>query len=97
MKGVVMVRRHRATGNPRGRPRKIPVDIEDRILRALARRVDPATGFVQPLWKKLAQEVGVSRSTLARQLAALRTRGAFDVVFVRTSPDQGITYYRLKP
>ena len=73
------------------------MDIEDRILRALASRVDPVTGLVRPFWKKLVQEVGVSRSTLARQLVALRTRGAFDVVFVRTSPDQGITYYRLKP
>ena len=91
-----MVRRHRATGNPRGRPRQIPVDIGDLILKALARRVDPETGLVQPLWKKLVQEVGVSRATLARQLAKLRTRGAFGVVFVRKDPDQGITYYRLK-
>ena len=92
-----MARRHRATGNPRGRPRQIPMDIDDLILKALARRVDPETGLVQPLWKKLAQEVGVSRSTLARQLAELRARGAFEVVFVRTDPDQGITYYRLTP
>lgn len=92
-----MVRRHRATGNPRGRPRKIPVDIGDRILKALASRVDPATGLVRPFWKKLVQEVGVSRATLARQLVALRARGAFDVIFVRKDPNQGITYYRLKP
>ena len=73
------------------------MDIGDLILKALARRVDPETGLVRPLWKKLAQEVGVSRSTLARQLAELRARGAFEVVFVRTDPDQGITYYRLAP
>ena len=92
-----MARRHRATGNPRGRPRQIPVDIGDRILKALESRVDPATGLVQPLWKKLAQEVGVSRATLARQLAGLKARGEFDVLFVRKDPNQGITYYRLKP
>ena len=91
-----MGRPHRATGKPRGRPRQIPVDIGDRILDALARRVDPVTGLVQPLWKKLAQEVGVSRATLARQLAELRARGAFDVVFVRNDPNDGTVYYRLK-
>ena len=73
------------------------MDIDDLILKALARRVDPETGLGQPLWKKLAQEVGVSRSTLARQLAELRARGAFEVVFVRMDSDQGITYYRLAP
>ena len=92
-----MTRRHRATGNPRGRPRQIPVDIGDRILKALACRVDPATGLVRPFWKKLAQEVGVSRATLARQLAELKARGAFDVVLTRKEPDQVTTYYRLKP
>ena len=92
-----MTRRHRATGNPRGRPRQIPVDIGDRILKALACRVDPATGLVRPFWKKLAQEVGVSRATLARQLAGLKARGAFDVVLIRNDPDQVITCYRLKP
>ena len=92
-----MARRHRATGNPRGRPRQIPVDIGDLILKALARRVDPETGLVQPLWRKLAKEVGVSRATLARQLAELKRRGAFDVVLTRKDPDQVITYYRLKP
>ena len=30
-----MNKKHRATGNPRGRPSKLPFDIEDRVLQAL--------------------------------------------------------------
>ena len=91
-----MGRVHRATGNPRGRPSRLPWNFGQKILDALKRREDPETGLVRPLWAQLARELGVSRSTLARQLAKLRASGAYEVVTdsVRTEPV--VVYYRLK-
>ena len=87
---------HRATGNPRGRPPKIPFDFGQRIMENFRRRVDPKTGLVRPLTARMARELGVSRSTVSRQLRGLRQCGAFETVDVRISPKQLITYYRLK-
>ena len=87
---------HRATGNPRGRPPKIPFDFGQRIMENLRRRIDPKTGLVRPLTARMARELGVSRSTVSRQLRGLRQCGAFEAVDVRVGPNQLITYYRLK-
>ena len=86
---------HRATGNPRGRPSKLPFNFGQMILEALRRRVDPATGLVRPLWKQLARELGVSRSTIARQMVELRESGAYEFVTVKVSPKLSVVYYRL--
>ena len=91
-----MGRAYRATGNPRGRPPKIPFDFGQRIMENLRRRVDPKTGLVRPLTAPMAREHGVSRSTVSRQLRGLRQCGAFETVDVRISPKQLTTYYRLK-
>ena len=45
---------HRATGNPRGRPSKLPLDFENQILEAIRRRIDPKTGLAWPDWKGIA-------------------------------------------
>ena len=87
---------HRATGNPRGRPPKIPFDFGQRIMENLQRRVDPKTGLVRPLTAHMARELGVCRSTVSRELRGLRQCGAFEVVDVRVNPKQLTTYYRLK-
>ena len=87
---------HRATGNPRGRPPKIPFDFGRRIMENLRQRVDPKTGLVQPLTACMARQLGVSRSTVSRELRALRQRGALEIVYVRTNPKQLAIYYRLK-
>ena len=50
--------KHRATGNPRGRPPKIPFDFGQRIMENLRGRIDPKTGLVRPLWKQMARELG---------------------------------------
>ena len=91
-----MGRAHRATGNPRGRPPKIPFDFGQCIMENLRRRVDPKTGLVRPLTARMARELGVSRSTVSRQLRGLRECGAFETVDVRVGPNQLTTYYRLK-
>ena len=91
-----MGRSHRATGNPRGRPPKIPFDFGQRIMENLRRRVDPKSGLVRPFTAHMARELGVSRSTISRELRSLRECGAFETVDVRVSPKQVTTYYRLK-
>ena len=40
--------KHRATGNPRGRPPKLPFDFGEGILASFRSRVDPATCLVRP-------------------------------------------------
>ena len=91
-----MGKAHRATGNPRGRPPKIPFDFGQRIMENLQRRVDPKTGLVRPLTAQMAQELGVSRSTISRQLRNLREYGAVELVYVREDPKMLTIYYRLK-
>ena len=88
--------KHRATGNPRGRPPRIPFDFGQRIMENLRGRVDPKTGLVRPLWKQMARELGVSRSTIARQMAELYADGAYERVSIKVSPKVSICYYRLK-
>lgn len=59
------------------------------ILASLLRRIDHNTGLVSPEWRKLAQEFGVSFSTVGRQLAKLHKRGFIKRVYVDDA-----TYYR---
>ena len=61
-----MIKPHRATGNPRGRPRVLPIDLDMQILESLKRRVDPTTGLVKPDWMGLAREFNTSRATIGR-------------------------------
>ena len=56
-----MGKAHRATGNPRGRPSRLPLDFNQQILNALKRRIDPRTGLARPDWKGIADNK--SRST----------------------------------
>ena len=49
---------HRATGNPRGRPPKLPFDFGLRIMENLRRRVDPKTGLVKPFTACMARRLG---------------------------------------
>ena len=87
---------HRATGNPRGRPPKIPFDFGKRIMENLRRRVDPKTGLVRPFTAHMARELGVSRSSVSRELRSLREYGSIEHVYVRESPKTLTIYYRLK-
>ena len=87
---------HRATGNPRGRPPKVPFDFGQRIMENLRRRVDPKTGLVRPFTAHMARELGVSRSTISRELRSLRQCGAYEIVDVRVNPKKLVIHYRLK-
>ncbi len=87
---------HRATGNPRGRPSRLPLDFDQRILAAIRRRIDPKDGLASPDWKGIARELGVSRSTIARRMVEIRDSGAVESVFIRKAPKITIIRYRLK-
>ena len=91
-----MGKAHRATGNPRGRPPKIPFEFGQRILENLRGRVDPKTGLVRPRWKQMARELGVSRSTIARRMVGLYASGVYERIYVKVSPKVTVCYYRLK-
>ena len=95
-KGKHMAKPHRATGRPRGRPPKISFDFGQRIMENLRQRVDSETGLVRPRWKQMARELGVSRSTIARQMAELYANGAYERIYVKVNPRVTICYYRLK-
>ena len=48
------------------------------------------------MWKQMARELGVSRSTIARRMAGLYASGAYERIYVKVSPRVTICYYRLK-
>ena len=87
--------KHRATGNPRGRPPKIPWNLDYLILESLRRRINPKTGLVKPNWRGMAREFGVSRSTIARQMVFVYASGAIERVYVPITPKVSRAYYRL--
>ena len=62
----------------------------------LRQRVDPKTSLVRPFTAHMARELGVSRSTVSRELRGLRQLGAFEIVYERVGPKQLVIYYRLK-
>lgn len=90
-----MGKAHRATGNPKGRPSKIPHDLGLKILESLRRRVDPATGLVRPRWRFMAKELGVSRSTISREMIELYASGAYERIYTKVGKIS-VCYYRLK-
>lgn len=87
---------HRATGNPRGRPVSLPQDLDTKIYKLLKSRVDPTTGLIKPDWKGMARELGVSRSTIARQMVYVRQFGGIESVIVHPKPHISHVYYRIK-
>ena len=90
-----MGKAHRATGNPLGRPSRLPLDFNQQILNALKRRIDPKTGLARPDWKGIARELHVSRSTIGRRMPDLRDCGLVESVLIPVGPKVKITLYRL--
>ena len=88
---------HRATGRPKGRPPKLPFDIEEQILRSLERRLDPETHLVRPDWKGMTREFNISRSTLSRIIAGLKRSGFLESISAPARPGSKLNYvfYRI--
>ena len=44
----------------------------------------------------MARELGVSRSTIARQMVGLYASGAYERIYIKVNPKVLVCYYRLK-
>lgn len=89
--------KHRATGNRRGRPPKVPWNLDWMILESLKRRVNPKTGLVKPDWCGMAREFGVSRATIGRSMKDIYGSGVIERVLIEISPKVYQVYYRIRP
>lgn len=88
--------KHRATGRPRGRPPSVPFDLGTRIYDALKRKMDPDTRMVRPQWKELARELGVSRSTISREMPHLKAAGLIESVVMTSEKNSRFKYILYK-
>ncbi len=88
--------KHRATGRPRGRPPSVPFDLGTRIYDALKRKMDPDTRMVRPQWKDLARELGVSRSTISREMPHLKAAGLIESVVMTSEKNARYKYILYK-
>ena len=91
------MKKHRATGRPRGRPSTLPFDLDEQVLRSLERRMDPQTHLVRPDWKMMARELHVSRTTISRVAACLKRSGFFESIYLPVRPGSRMKYtlYRI--
>jgi len=64
-------------------------------MQSLKQRLDPETGLVKPDWKGMAHELGVSRSTIARQMVGLHQCGAIETVYVPVDENFTFAHYRI--
>ena len=88
--------KHRATGRPRGRPPSVPFDLGTTIYDALKRKMDPDTRMVRPQWKELARELGVSRSTISREMPSLKAAGLIESVVMTSQKNDRFKYILYK-
>jgi DNA-binding transcriptional ArsR family regulator len=88
--------KHRATGRPRGRPPSVPFDLGTKIYNALKRKMNPDTRMVRPQWKKLALELGVSRSTISREMPSLKSAGLIESVVMTSKTSEKFKYILYK-
>lgn len=77
--------KHRATGNPRGRPPSVPFNLSDQIYEILKSRMDQVTHLVYPQWQRLARELHVSRSMISRVMPELKSAGFIESAVVPLS------------
>ncbi len=90
-------RHHGPTGNPRGRPITVPLDMPEQMIAWLKSHIDPKTGLVRADWKRMARELGVSRATIARRMVEVRKMVQIESIVV-SNPDHTFikrTYYRI--
>ena len=88
--------KHRATGRPRGRPPSVPFDLGMKIYDTLKSKMNPDTRMVRPQWKKLARELGVSRSTISRVMPSLKAAGLIESVVMTSTKDDRYKYILYK-
>lgn len=91
------MKRHRATGKPRGRPPKLPPNLNELILRDLESRMNKTTRLVLPCIGLLAARLNCSRSSLKRAIVNLRNNGYIELCGIKMHPEdtQSTTYYKM--
>lgn len=74
----------------------MPFDLGTRIYDALKRKMDPDTRMVRPQWKELARELGVSRSTISREMPHLKAAGLIESVVMTSEKNSRFKYILYK-
>ena len=92
------MKKHRATGRPRGRPPTLPFDLAEQILRDLESRMDKTTQLVVPDLGNLAKRLNVSRSSIKREITSLRNCGYIELQYITKRPTDRVyaILYKLK-
>ena len=92
------MKKHRATGRPRGRPPTLPFDLAEQILRDLESRMDKTTQLVVPDLGNLARRLNVSRSSIKREITSLRNCGYIELQYIKKRPTDRVhtILYKLK-
>ena len=92
------MKKHRATGRPRGRPPTLPFDLPEQILRDLESRMDKTTQLVVPDLGNLAKRLNVSRSSIKREITSLRNCGYIELQYIKKHPTDRVhtILYKLK-
>ena len=92
------MKKHRATGRPRGRPPTLPFDLAEQILLDLESRMDKTTQLVVPDLGNLARRLNVSRSSIKREITSLRNCGYIELQYTKKRPTDRVyaILYKLK-
>ena len=92
------MKKHRATGRPRGRPPTLPFDLAEQIFCDLEGRMDKTTRLVVPDLGNLAKRLNVSRSSIKREITNLRNCGFIELQYIKKRPADRIytILYKLK-
>ncbi len=92
------MKKHRATGRPRGRPPKLPFDLTEHIFCDLESRMDKTTQLVVPDLGNLARRLNVSRSSIKREITSLRNCGYIELQYTKKRPTDRVytILYKLK-
>ena len=77
---------HRATGRPRGRPPSLPFDLDEQVLCDLESRMDKTTLLVTPSLSQIANKLNVSRASIKRVVASLRSSGYIELCYTKKRP-----------
>ena len=88
---------YKPTGRPNGRPPSLPSNLGNLIMEDLKSRMDPVTRMVVPKLSALVRKLKVSRSSLKRTMKVLRENGAFELVYVKRTPEAKVCtiYYKI--
>ena len=70
----------------------MPFDLGTKIHEVLKRKMDPETRIVRPQWKELARELGVSRSTISREMPYLKAAGLIESVVMTSKKSERFKY-----